>query len=333
MGFRLAVNYRPRGRSGERHRRADARRPRRRTAPGAAGRDRLGQDVHHGQGDRGDRAGRRWSWRTTRRWPRSSTTSSNRSSRTTRSSTSSATTTTTSRKPTFLRATSTSRRKPPSTTSWTSCGSRPPRSLFERRDCVIVASVSCIYGLGSPEAYYGMLLMLEKGQKISRNQISREAGGDPVRAQRHRFPARHVPRARRRHRGLPDLRRQRLPHRAVGRRGGEPVADRSAAGPGEADLHAAADLSQDALRDVARRPSSSAMESIRTELELVAQGAGEAGQADRGAAAVPAHHVRSRDDEGDRLLPRHRELLAPLLGPAARARRRRRCSTTCRTMP
>jgi excinuclease ABC, B subunit len=47
------------------------------------------------------------------------------------------------------------------------------RSLFERRDCVIVASVSCIYGLGSPEAYYGMLLMLEKGQKISREEIVR----------------------------------------------------------------------------------------------------------------------------------------------------------------
>jgi excinuclease ABC subunit B len=46
------------------------------------------------------------------------------------------------------------------------------RSLFERRDCVIVASVSCIYGLGSPEAYYGMLLMLEKGQKISREAIT-----------------------------------------------------------------------------------------------------------------------------------------------------------------
>src|SRR5512132_1629630 len=46
------------------------------------------------------------------------------------------------------------------------------RSLFERRDCIIVASVSCIYGLGSPEAYYGMLLMLEKGQKISRNEIT-----------------------------------------------------------------------------------------------------------------------------------------------------------------
>jgi excinuclease ABC subunit B len=45
------------------------------------------------------------------------------------------------------------------------------KSLFERRDCVIVSSVSCIYGLGSPEAYYGMLLMLEKGQRISRNLI------------------------------------------------------------------------------------------------------------------------------------------------------------------
>src|SRR5271169_6690094 len=47
------------------------------------------------------------------------------------------------------------------------------KSLFERRDCVIVASVSCIYGLGSPEAYYGMLLLLEKGQKISRQDILR----------------------------------------------------------------------------------------------------------------------------------------------------------------
>jgi len=47
------------------------------------------------------------------------------------------------------------------------------RSLFERRDCLIVASVSCIYGLGSPEAYHGMLLLLEKGQKISRQEILR----------------------------------------------------------------------------------------------------------------------------------------------------------------
>jgi len=48
------------------------------------------------------------------------------------------------------------------------------KSLFERRDCLIVASVSCIYGLGSPEAYYGMLLFLEKGQKIRREDITRK---------------------------------------------------------------------------------------------------------------------------------------------------------------
>ena len=48
------------------------------------------------------------------------------------------------------------------------------RSLFERRDVIIVASVSCIYGLGSPEAYYGMLLPLQLGQRIERDQILRK---------------------------------------------------------------------------------------------------------------------------------------------------------------
>jgi len=48
------------------------------------------------------------------------------------------------------------------------------RSLFERRDVVVIASVSCIYGLGSPEAYYGMLLMLEKGQSVAREAILRK---------------------------------------------------------------------------------------------------------------------------------------------------------------
>jgi excinuclease ABC subunit B len=47
------------------------------------------------------------------------------------------------------------------------------KSLFERRDCVIVASVSCIYGLGSPDAYYGMMMFVEKGQKIRREDITR----------------------------------------------------------------------------------------------------------------------------------------------------------------
>ncbi|HEX4175000.1 MAG TPA: DEAD/DEAH box helicase family protein, partial [Acidimicrobiales bacterium] len=46
-------------------------------------------------------------------------------------------------------------------------------SLLMRRDVIVVASVSCIYGLGSPGAYYGMLLLLEKGQRIRREDITK----------------------------------------------------------------------------------------------------------------------------------------------------------------
>ena len=48
------------------------------------------------------------------------------------------------------------------------------RSLLERRDVIIVASVSCIYGLGSPEAYQGLLLHLDRGQKIERDKVLRK---------------------------------------------------------------------------------------------------------------------------------------------------------------
>ena len=81
------------------------------------------------------------------------------------------------------------------------------RSLFERRDVIIVASVSCIYGLGSPEAYYGMLLPLSRGQRISAAGRAQEARRDPVRAKRHRVRPRHLSRARRHHRGVPVVRR------------------------------------------------------------------------------------------------------------------------------
>ena len=47
-------------------------------------------------------------------------------------------------------------------------------SLFERNDVIVVSSVSCIYGLGSPEAYHGMLLFLEKGQRIERDILLRK---------------------------------------------------------------------------------------------------------------------------------------------------------------
>jgi len=69
------------------------------------------------------------------------------------------------------------------------------RSLFERRDVVIVASVSCIYGLGSPEAYYGMLVMLEKGHQTSREALLRRFVDISVRSQRGSAP-RLLPRPR-----------------------------------------------------------------------------------------------------------------------------------------
>jgi excinuclease ABC subunit B len=45
------------------------------------------------------------------------------------------------------------------------------RALFERRDVIVVASVSCIYGLGDPDAYYGMLLFVEPGMKMTRDAL------------------------------------------------------------------------------------------------------------------------------------------------------------------
>jgi len=48
------------------------------------------------------------------------------------------------------------------------------RALFDRQDVIIVASVSCIYGLGSPEAYHGMLLYLEEGMEKNRQEVLRK---------------------------------------------------------------------------------------------------------------------------------------------------------------
>jgi excinuclease ABC subunit B len=45
------------------------------------------------------------------------------------------------------------------------------RALFERRDVIIVASVSCIYGLGDPDAYYGMIMFISPGQQIKREEF------------------------------------------------------------------------------------------------------------------------------------------------------------------
>ena len=190
------------------------------------------------------------------------------------------------------------------------------RSLFERRDVIIVASVSCIYGLGSPEAYYGMLLPLARGQRIDRDQILRKL----VEIQYERN----------------DLEFGRGSFRVRGdvievHPSYEDTALRIELFGDEVDELVTIDpLTGKVLRRhdqvtvfpkshfvTSRDRTRLAVDTIREELVVVPLEARRGGQAPRGPAAAPAHHVRRRDDQGDRLLPRHRELLATPHGAAA----------------
>ena len=84
-------------------------------------------------------------------------------------------------------------------------------AVFARRDVIVVASVSCIYGLGSPETYEMNMQILKRGEEHRPRRAAAQAGLDPVHAQRHRALARHLPRAGRDARGVPRLRRDGLP--------------------------------------------------------------------------------------------------------------------------
>ncbi len=174
MDFKLVSDYKPRGDQATAIEALVRRRFRPRAAPGFAGRDRVGQDLHHGQGDRAGQPARDRDGAQQDPGGPALSRIQELLSRITRWNTSSPITTTTSRKPTFPPPTSTSKKKSTINDELDKLRLSATRSLFERRDCLIVSSVSCIYGLGSPEAYYGMLLFLEKGQKIKREDITRK---------------------------------------------------------------------------------------------------------------------------------------------------------------
>ena len=92
-------------------------------------------------------------------------------------------------------------------------------SLLTREDTIVVASVSCIYGLGSPEDYEDMMVPVWSGQKTRARRVPRIAGRHALRAQRHRLRPRQVPGARRRGGGASGLsRRDRDPGRVFRRR-------------------------------------------------------------------------------------------------------------------
>ena len=203
------------------------------------------------------------------------------------------------------------------------------RSLFERRDVIIVASVSCIYGLGSPEAYYGMLLPLARGQRIDRRADPAQARRDPVRAQRHRVRPRHLPRPRRHVEVCPSYEEHAVRIGLFGDEidelaGFDPLTGKTFRRHDRLSIFPKSHYVTS--RDRSKRPSRRSRPSWR-----VGAAAREGRQAPRGAAAAPADDVRPRDDPGDRLLPRHRELLAASDRAARRASRRRRCWTICRT--
>ncbi len=124
------------------------------------------------------------------------------------------------------------------------------KALLERNDVLIVASVSCIYGLGEPEVYFEMLVFLEEGQTIDRDKMLRKLVDIAVSAQRLRFSSRDVSGARRHRRDFPGVRRAARGARRVLRRPGRgDVRNRRAARQGDPQAAEHRDLSGVALRD------------------------------------------------------------------------------------
>ena len=188
-------------------------------------------------------------------------------------------------------------------------------SLLSRRDVVVVASVSCIYGLGTPAVLPGPLGGAAGRQRGAARRAAAAAGRRAVHPQRRGVHPRLVP-GPRRHRGdHPVLRGARRPHRVLRRR------DRGAVLPAPADRRRgpqgrlAAHLPGHALRG---RPGAHGAGDLdhRGGTGRAAGRTGEAGQAAGGAAAADAHQLRRRDDAPGRLLLGHRELLAPHRRPA-----------------
>ena len=102
------------------------------------------------------------------------------------------------------------------------------RALIERDDVIIVASVSCIYGIGSVETYTAMTFSLKQGDKVEQRQLMADLVALQYRRNDCEFRARLIPRARRHHRAVAgSLGRSRLAYLAVRRHGREPDRVRS----------------------------------------------------------------------------------------------------------
>ena len=203
-------------------------------------------------------------------------------------------------------------------------------ALLARRDVVIVASVSCIYGIGSPELYREQMQLFKVGEWVDRDETVPQADRHAVRPQRHQPHPGHVPGQGRDARGVPRLRRDGVPDRALRRRGGVDPALRPADRRGPRRDRPRRGLAGDALRDqggddraLGRRDQARAQRADR-----VLRGAG---QAARGAPAAPAHRVRHRAAEGARASRPGSRTTRGSSTAAPRAARRTPSSTTSPT--
>ena len=208
------------------------------------------------------------------------------------------------------------------------------RSLFERRDVIIVASVSCIYGLGSPESVRRTDgARSSVGQRIDREEHAAQARRDPVRAQRRRVPARHLPRARRHRRGFSVATKTSAFRIEFFGDEVDELADLDPLTGGNCGAHDRIVVYPKSHYVTPRSRSLEAIERIKIEL---AQRLTELETTGR---PLEAQRLQQRTMfdlemmEEIGLLPRHRELLAPSLGAQARASRRRPCSIISRPTP
>ena len=144
---------------------------------------------------------------------------------------------------------------------------RATKSLFERRDVLIVASVSCIYGLGSPESFYDMLLFFDKRRGAGDGRRVAPPGRHAVPAHQHGPLARQLPRPRRRAGGDAGLRRAGHPRRVLRRRDRAHQPLRPAARRGAAGGRPHRRLPAHPLRDADATRMQRAMVTIRDELD------------------------------------------------------------------
>ena len=183
-------------------------------------------------------------------------------------------------------------------------------ALFGRRDVIIVASVSAIFGMGSPETYDRNMVLLKRGDDVDRDELLRKLVSIQYTRNDTALGRGELPRAGRVAGDLPGLRGVGLPRAAVRRRDRAPAALRPADRRADRGRHRARrHLAGDALqrqgghdRGGRRRDRARAQRAHRR-----ARGRG---QAARVPPAAPAHAVRHGDAARDGLLQRHRELLA-----------------------